>query len=119
MRIPEVVTVLGLVILCGVTGFTGLPVRTAPFEPSSLQLRPRLGLPYARRPITRQPSVSEGGVDDGTEDYKKQLADFMAQAHEKRLQAMDAAKAEVQRVFEEQISELQSKVCRRCPQAVQ
>lgn len=38
------------------------------------------------------------------------MAEFMAQAHEKRLQAMEAVKAEVQRGYEDQIADLQSKV---------
>lgn len=54
------------------------------------------------------------GGDDSIEEYKKEMAEFMAQAHEKRLQAMEAVKAEVQRGYEEQIAELQGKVCIIC-----
>lgn len=47
------------------------------------------------------------------------MAEFMAQAHEKRLEAMDQVKAEVQRGYEQQIADLQAKVrcyssCSRC-----
>lgn len=52
----------------------------------------------------------EGGEDDPVEAYKRQMADFMASAHEKRLQAMEAVKAEVQRGYEAQIAELKAKV---------
>lgn len=38
------------------------------------------------------------------------MAEFMAQAHEKRLEAMEQVKAEVQRGYEQQIADLQSKV---------
>lgn len=48
--------------------------------------------------------------DDGIEEYKRQMAEFMAEAHEKRLQAMEVVKKEVQRGYEEQIADLQSKV---------
>lgn len=48
--------------------------------------------------------------DESIEEYKRQMAEFMAQAHDKRLQAMEAVKAEVQRGYEEQIADLQSKV---------
>ena len=37
------------------------------------------------------------------------MEEFMAQAHDKRLAAMEAVKAEVQRGYEEQIAELQAK----------
>lgn len=50
-----------------------------------------------------------GGEDDGIDEYKRQMEDFMAQAHEKRLEAMEAVKAEVQRGYEDQIAELQAK----------
>lgn len=49
--------------------------------------------------------------DDPVELYKKQMEEFMAAAHEKRLQAMEAVKAEVQRGYEQQITELQAQVC--------
>ncbi|CAN0527483.1 unnamed protein product, partial [Ectocarpus sp. 12 AP-2014] len=48
--------------------------------------------------------------DDGIEEYKRQMAEFMAEAHEKRLQAMEAVKKEVQLGYEEQIADLQSKL---------
>lgn len=51
-----------------------------------------------------------GGEDDGVEEYKRQMTEFMAQAHEKRLEAMEQVKAEVQRGYEQQIADLQSKV---------
>eukprot|EP00903_Cladosiphon_okamuranus_P018378 g16905.t1 len=38
------------------------------------------------------------------------MAEFMAQAHEKRLEAMELVKAEVQRGYEQQIADLQSKL---------
>lgn len=38
------------------------------------------------------------------------MAEFMAEAHEKRLEAMDKVKEEVQRGYEQQIADLQSKV---------
>lgn len=65
--------------------------------------------PSQRSRITIQAAAGSSD-DDGIEEYKKQMADFMAQAHEKRLQAMEVVKAEVQRGYEEQIADLQSKV---------
>lgn len=59
--------------------------------------------------VVLQAEAGAGG-DDGIEEYKRQMAEFMAQAHEKRLEAMETVKAEVQRGYEEQIAELQSKV---------
>ncbi|CAM9414207.1 unnamed protein product [Ectocarpus fasciculatus] len=56
------------------------------------------------------PLRAAGGEDDGIEEYKRQMAEFMAEAHEKRLQAMEAVKQEVQRGYEEQIADLQSKL---------
>lgn len=44
------------------------------------------------------------------ESYKRQMEEFMAAAHEKRLQAMEAVKAEVERGYEQQIQELQAQV---------
>lgn len=53
--------------------------------------------------------AAAAGEDDGIDEYKRQMEEFMAQAHEKRLEAMEAVKAEVQRGYEEQIAELQAK----------
>lgn len=106
--------VFGFMMFDAVVGFTGSPFGSSSCGLSVLQV-PHVGVPQAQRPTRRKlklnvSSASEGGIDDGMDEYKKQLADFMAKAHEKRLEAMDAVKAEVQRSFEEQIAELQSKV---------
>lgn len=53
--------------------------------------------------------AAAAGEDDGIDEYKRQMEEFMAQAHDKRLEAMEAVKAEVQRGYEEQIAELQAK----------
>ncbi|CBN78743.1 expressed unknown protein [Ectocarpus siliculosus] len=45
------------------------------------------------------------------------MAEFMAKAHENRLQAMEAVKKEVQRGYEEQIADLQSKLAALPPPA--
>lgn len=50
------------------------------------------------------------GEEDPLETYKRQMTEFMTSAHEKRLQAMQAVKAEAQRGYEEQIKELQAQV---------
>ena len=60
-----------------------------------------------------------GGEDDGIDEYKRQMEEFMAQAHDKRLEAMEAVKAEVQRGYEEQIAELQAKASKISLYAVQ
>ncbi|CAM9624880.1 unnamed protein product, partial [Laminaria digitata] len=54
--------------------------------------------------------AAAAGEDDGIDEYKRQMEEFMAQAHDKRLEAMEAVKAEVQRGYEEQIAELQAKL---------
>lgn len=66
-----------------------------------------------REAVVLEATGGEGGngEDDPIELYKKQMEDFMAAAHEKRLQAMEAVKAEVQRGYEQQITELQAQVC--------
>lgn len=56
--------------------------------------------------------AAAAGEDDGIDEYKRQMEEFMAQAHDKRLEAMEAVKAEVQRGYEEQIAELQAKASR-------
>ena len=53
--------------------------------------------------------AAAAGEDDGIDEYKRQMEEFMAQAYDKRLAAMEAVKAEVQRGYEEQIAELQAK----------
>lgn len=109
-------------ICCTVTAFT-LPqavgsrrpacldragTSTSPIHPQQLRTR------RSRRSNQGLLALPEGaGEGDGIEEYKKQMAEFMAQAHEKRLQAMEVVKAEVQRGYEQQIADLQSKVGRR------
>ena len=63
--------------------------------------------------------AAAAGEDDGIDEYKKQMEEFMAQAHDKRLEAMEAVKAEVQRGYEEQIAELQAKASKMSLYAVQ
>lgn len=82
----------------------GTSTAAAAIQPHQQQQQQRAhsrGLPSLR---------AVGGEDDGIEEYKRQMAEFMAEAHEKRLQAMEAVKKEVQRGYEEQIADLQSKV---------
>lgn len=102
---------------CGVNGFTA-PIAvgiTTTFTSSTSTSSP-IQLASLARTQTQRRSRHDplalravGGEEDGIEEYKKQMAEFMAQAHEKRLQAMEAVKAEVQRGYEEQIADLQSK----------
>lgn len=54
--------------------------------------------------------ATEDESEDILESYKRQMAEFMVQSHEKRLEAMDAVKAEVQRGYEEHIAELRAQV---------
>lgn len=54
--------------------------------------------------------AGDEGEHNPVESYKRQMEEFMAAAHEKRLQAMEAVKAEVERGYEQQIQELQSQV---------
>lgn len=63
--------------------------------------------------------AATAGEDDGIDEYKRQMEEFMAQAHDKRLEAMEAVKAEVQRGYEEQIAELQAKASKTSFYAVQ
>ncbi|CAM9787744.1 unnamed protein product [Ectocarpus sp. 6 AP-2014] len=107
-------------LCCAVNGFTpptavvvgnnaacfrtagGTSTAAAAIQPhQQQQRRRRRGLPSLR---------AAEGEDDGIEEYKRQMAEFMAEAHENRLQAMEAVKKEVQRGYEEQIADLQSKL---------
>lgn len=119
-RAAEVPLLVGLAIVCGVAGFAVPPVGNAAyglvsppgFTSTSSAAAPHMA-PFAPRTKRgRGLAVLEAtdGQDDGIEEYKKQMAEFMAQAHDKRLQAMEAVKAEVQRGYEEQIADLQAKV---------
>lgn len=58
--------------------------------------------------MTRLAKDDDSG--DSLETYRRQMAEFMAQSHERRLEALDAVKEEVQRGYEEQISELRAQV---------
>lgn len=58
-----------------------------------------------------QATLGEGaGENYPVKPYRKLMEEFMAAAHERRLQAMDAVKAEFQRGYEEEIAELQAQV---------
>lgn len=114
MRTLELPLFFSFLVVDIVAGFTASPFRSSSCGLSVLQV-PHVGVPQAQRPARRKLklnvlSASEDDIDDGIDEYKMELAEFMARAHEKRLEAMDAVKAEVQRGFEEQIAELQSKV---------
>lgn len=126
LRAAEVGLALAVVSLYGVAGFTSpLSTKTAassgclsPFASrtsTSQVLEGSQSTRHApefrgnRRGVILQ-EAGAGGADESLEEYKRQMEEFMAQAHEKRLQAMEAVKAEVQRGYEEQIEDLQAKV---------
>ncbi|CAM9421348.1 unnamed protein product [Ectocarpus sp. 4 AP-2014] len=98
---PPTAVVVGNNAVCFRTA-GGTSTAAAAIQPhQQQQRRRRRGLPSLR---------AAEGEDDGIGEYKRQMAEFMAEAHEKRLQAMEAVKKEVQRGYEEQISDLQSKL---------
>ncbi|CAM9392735.1 unnamed protein product [Scytosiphon promiscuus] len=122
LRAAYLALVAALVALCrGVSGFTAPTAvgttatsfsrrstsTSSPIRRGSLHRTQQTQRRSRHHPLALQ---AAGGEDDGIEEYKKQMAEFMAQAHEKRLQAMEAVKAEVQRGYEEQIADLQSKL---------
>lgn len=117
VRAAEAFLAVVLVSLCcAVTGFTpptvaGCPA-TAVTVGSSTSTTPLKPQRWAQRGSRRGVAALQAGgsEDDGIEEYKRQMAEFMAQAHEKRLEAMEQVKAEVQRGYEQQIADLQSKV---------
>ncbi|CAM9517491.1 unnamed protein product, partial [Hapterophycus canaliculatus] len=109
-----------VVFCCGVNGFTA-PTAVGKAATSVGSRSTSTSSPIQRASLPRTQTQGRsgrdtlalqagGGEEDGIEEYKKQMAEFMAQAHEKRLQAMEAVKAEVQRGYEEQIADLQSKL---------
>lgn len=118
VRAAEVVLAVILAgLCCAVTGFTPPTAAgctaTAVSGRGSTSTSPLQPQPWAQRSSSRGgvTALQAGGSeDDGIEEYKKQMAEFMAQAHEKRLEAMEQVKAEVQRGYEQQIADLQSKV---------
>lgn len=130
LRAAELTLAVALAGLCCVVGFTTPPVGNTAMSGlvsqcnshtpvSAIVSQNTVTLDDTRTAINRRRmrqglgvllASDSSGDDDDIDEYKRQMADFMAQAHEKRLQAMETVKAEVQRGYEEQIAELTAKV---------